>query len=330
MDVMIKRPSFQDGIVSLLVIVTTIATPMAFIELGVVTADRIYSLAGWTFVFGCVQSHSGVLILTWPYHDWGFSSFLTLVGIWILVALFLFAVVLFVNRFKISIVGSILTLVLQAYAPLRLLAGYPAIFVMPFPIPSIVALIGLLVLRQNLPFRRWRLRRGARIREEDDEEQAKEKPRLVVRRLFTRQCMKKRVLVIFFLAYYIWLLWSAYSMRGWWWEPETGLMWSSGGPGMFFPFPLLPGIAAIITYASPFDQVFYLLFMHGGIWAFWVGIGLLYIISPYKLNPSYLSSGRAEDDESENISISRTYVVYSQMRELLVNRFRRRNRPKNT
>ena len=61
-------------------------------------------------------------------------------------------------------------------------------------------------------------------------------------------------------------------------------MWSSGGPGSFFPIPSWPGIAAIIVPGHLIDQVFYLIFMHGGIWIVWIVLGLVYIFSPYRLN----------------------------------------------
>ena len=61
-------------------------------------------------------------------------------------------------------------------------------------------------------------------------------------------------------------------------------MWSSGGPGGFFPLPFPPGIAAVITPGLPIDNVFYLVFMHGGIWIAWIALGLLYLFSPYRVD----------------------------------------------
>ena len=92
-------------------------------------------------------------------------------------------------------------------------------------------------------------------------------------------------MVVALLAYYIWILTSVWSMSGLWlWNPEEGLMWTSGAPGRFFPLPAQPGIAAVMSPAYPIDEVFYLVFMHGGIWIAWIALGLLYLFSPYRLD----------------------------------------------
>jgi hypothetical protein len=107
---------------------------------------------------------------------------------------------------------------------------------------------------------------------------------LLVRRLIDRAALKRRIIASLVLVYYIWILVSAFSMGGWWWSLEEGLMWSSGGPGRFFPIPTTPGNLAIITHGYLVDQVFYLIFMHIGIWIVWVALGLLYIFSPYRVD----------------------------------------------
>ena len=61
-------------------------------------------------------------------------------------------------------------------------------------------------------------------------------------------------------------------------------MWTSGGPGRFFPIPVPSGMLAVITHGYLVDQVFYLVFMHGGIWIAWIALGLLYLFSPYRLD----------------------------------------------
>ncbi len=61
-------------------------------------------------------------------------------------------------------------------------------------------------------------------------------------------------------------------------------MWTSGGPGRFFPIPVPPGVLAVITHGYLVDQIFYIMFMHGGIWIAWIALGLLYIFSPYRVN----------------------------------------------
>ncbi|MFX0054057.1 MAG: hypothetical protein ACFFAX_12365 [Promethearchaeota archaeon] len=144
-----RMPSVQ-GIFISLVIAVTIATPMAFIELGAVPLMLTYPISGWTFIFGCVNFYSGTFHYRWPVYDPRFDSFLALAAIWILAAIFLAVLLLLRTRFWQAIVGVLFTLILQVSAPILLLGGPPAVFVIPLPAPSVVALIGLLVLRQNL------------------------------------------------------------------------------------------------------------------------------------------------------------------------------------
>lgn len=138
-------------IASAIVIVVTIVTPMAFIELGVADTAFVYPISGWAFIFGCVNFYSGTFHYRWPVYDPRFDSFLTLAAIWISVAIFLTVLFLLRMRLRISMTIVLFTLMLQVSAPLLLLSGYPAVFVMPLPFPSVVALIDLLVLRRNLP-----------------------------------------------------------------------------------------------------------------------------------------------------------------------------------
>ncbi len=100
----------------------------------------------------------------------------------------------------------------------------------------------------------------------------------------TRSILRHRAPVALALVYYVWILFSAWSMSTLWsWNLEEGLVWTSGGFGMFFPIPIEPGMAAVMTGATIIDQVFYLVFMHSGIWILWIILGLLYIFSPYRL-----------------------------------------------
>ena len=107
---------------------------------------------------------------------------------------------------------------------------------------------------------------------------------LLVKRHVDKAARTRRVAVALLLVYYIWILVSAFSQCCWWWSLEEGLMWTSGGPGMFFPIPVPPGILAVITHGYLVDQIFYIMFMHGGIWIAWIALGLLYIFSPYRVN----------------------------------------------
>jgi hypothetical protein len=108
--------------------------------------------------------------------------------------------------------------------------------------------------------------------------------KLLVRRHVDRAALLRRVTVAAFLAYYIWILTSAFSMGGWWWSPEEGLMWVSTIPGRFLPIPAPPEGYGVLSYGYPIDQVFYLVFMHGGIWIAWIALGLLYLFSPYRID----------------------------------------------
>ncbi|MFW9889592.1 MAG: hypothetical protein ACFFER_15495 [Candidatus Thorarchaeota archaeon] len=138
-------------IVSAIVIVVTIATPMAFIELGAVPLMLTYPISGWTFIFGCVNFYSDTFHYRWPVYDPRFDLFLALAAIWISVAIFLAVLLLLRTRFRPATVVVLFTLILQVSAPILLLGGPPAVYVIPLPAPSVAALIGLLVLRQNLP-----------------------------------------------------------------------------------------------------------------------------------------------------------------------------------
>jgi hypothetical protein len=107
---------------------------------------------------------------------------------------------------------------------------------------------------------------------------------LLVRRHVDKVALIHRVMVALLLVYYIWILVSAFSMDGWRWSLEEGLMWSSGGPGRFFPISTPPGNLAIMTQAFLVDQAFYIMFMHCGIWIAWIALGLLYLFSPYRVD----------------------------------------------
>ena len=108
---------------------------------------------------------------------------------------------------------------------------------------------------------------------------------LLARRYVDRAALIRRVVVALLLVYYIWILTSAWSMSGlWWWSLEEGLMWSRAGL-RFFPIPFMSEIgAAVISPAHPIEQIFYLVFMHCGLWVAWIALGLLYLFSPYRLD----------------------------------------------
>lgn len=107
---------------------------------------------------------------------------------------------------------------------------------------------------------------------------------LLVRRHVDRAALIRRIVASLVLVYYIWILVSAFSMGGWWWSLEEGLMWSSTIPGRFLPIPAPPGGYWIISPGYLVDQVFYLMFMHCGIWIAWIALGLLYLFSPYRVD----------------------------------------------
>ncbi len=119
----------------------------------------------------------------------------------------------------------------------------------------------------------------------DNQFQSTEKEQYFSSQSLNRTILRHRAPVAIALVYYVWILYSAWSMSDLWsWNLEDGLIWSSGGFGMFFPIPIEPGMAAVITQAGIIDQVFYLVFIHSGIWILWIILGLLYIFSPYRLN----------------------------------------------
>jgi hypothetical protein len=111
-----------------------------------------------------------------------------------------------------------------------------------------------------------------------------ERPSVWAREPMTQYILLRRSPVVVLLIYYSWILFSAWSVSYLWgWSFEGGVMWSSGGPGTFFPFPRPPGEATVVTTASLLDQAFYLVFMHSGIWIIWIIIGVLYLVSPYRI-----------------------------------------------
>ena len=113
---------------------------------------------------------------------------------------------------------------------------------------------------------------------------------LLVRRHVDRAALIRRVTVALLLVYYIWILVSAFSMGGWWWSLEEGLMWLSFPPGRFFPIPAPPKGYQTLSHASLVDNIFYLVFMHGGIWMAWIALGPLYLFSPYRVDIRLLLS----------------------------------------
>lgn len=125
---------------------------------------------------------------------------------------------------------------------------------------------------------------------------------LLVRRHMDRAALIRRIVASLVLVYYIWILVSAFSMGGWWWSLEEGLMWTSSIPGRFLPIPAPPEGYWVISHGYLVDQVFYLFFMHIGIWIVWVALGLLYLFSPYRLDiPLLLDEVRIRlRDRSQN------------------------------
>ncbi|MCK4278948.1 MAG: hypothetical protein KAW94_00050 [Candidatus Thorarchaeota archaeon] len=126
---------------------------------------------------------------------------------------------------------------------------------------------------------------------------------LLVRRLIDRAALKRRIIASLVLVYYIWILTSAWSMIGlWWWSLEEGLMWSSTIPGRFFPIPAPPGGYWVISNGYLVDQVFYIMFMHCGVWIVWIVLGLLYLFSPYRIDLRLLRDrvGTRLHDRSQN------------------------------
>ena len=107
---------------------------------------------------------------------------------------------------------------------------------------------------------------------------------LLIRRHMDRAALIRRVMVALLLVYYIWILISAWFIGGWWWSLEEGLMWSSLPPGRFLPIPAPSGGYQVFSRAYLIDQIFYLVFMHGGIWIAWIALGLLYLFSPYRID----------------------------------------------
>ena len=107
---------------------------------------------------------------------------------------------------------------------------------------------------------------------------------LLVKRHVDRAARTRRVAVALLLIYYIWILVSALFLGGWWWSLEEGLMWATTGPGRFFPIPSPSGNLMALSHGYLVDEVFYLVFMHCGLWVAWIALGLLYLFSPYRVS----------------------------------------------
>ncbi|MHA1862714.1 MAG: hypothetical protein ACTSWA_03015 [Candidatus Thorarchaeota archaeon] len=119
----------------------------------------------------------------------------------------------------------------------------------------------------------------------DNQGVLREKNQYVILQSLDRATLRHRLPGGLVLIYYVWILFSAWFMSGLWsWNIGSGVTWTSGGPGMFFPIPMGPGMLTVITTANIIDQIFYLIFMHNGIWILWILLGSLYIFSPYRLN----------------------------------------------
>jgi len=120
----------------------------------------------------------------------------------------------------------------------------------------------------------------------NNQTEPQEKPRYLTKKIPGRkEILVRRLPVALLLIYYLFILFSAWSTSHLWsWSLENGLEWSSGSAGSFFPIPSGPGILTVISPASLIDQVFYLIFMHYGIWIVWISLGLLYLFSPYRFD----------------------------------------------
>lgn len=126
---------------------------------------------------------------------------------------------------------------------------------------------------------------------EDIQTEFREKPIYFIRKSLSPYNLLRRSPAVILLIYYVWILFSAWFLFGFWgWSFENGLIWSSGGPGSFIPIPSEPGHLAVITSGHLIDQVFYLIFMHYGIWIVWILLGILYLFSPYRLEKTIVCS----------------------------------------
>lgn len=116
--------------------------------------------------------------------------------------------------------------------------------------------------------------------------ESRERTRYFIKEPLKSGILLRRLPVAILLVYYAWILLSAWSMSySWSWSLDEGLTWPSGGGGSFIPIPSRPSNlgAPMVTLASMTDQIFYLIFMHSGIWIVWITLGVLYLFSPYRL-----------------------------------------------
>ncbi|MFW9868086.1 MAG: hypothetical protein ACFFEL_00535 [Candidatus Thorarchaeota archaeon] len=117
-----------------------------------------------------------------------------------------------------------------------------------------------------------------------DQIKAKVKTRYFIRESLSKRALLYRSPIVLILIYYVWILISAWNMFDLWgWSLEEGLIWSSGGPGSFIPIPSEPGQMTVVTPGSMIDHIFYLIFIHYGLWILWISLGILYLFSPYRL-----------------------------------------------
>lgn len=126
--------------------------------------------------------------------------------------------------------------------------------------------------------------------DEDIRTEFRDKPIYFIREPLKLGILLRRLPVAILLIYYVWILFSAWSIPGWSWSFEGGLVWSSGLPGSFIPIPSGPGGLMYVSSAHLIDQIFYLIFMHSGIWIVWITFGFLYLFSPYRLERTKVSS----------------------------------------
>ncbi len=90
--------------------------------------------------------------------------------------------------------------------------------------------------------------------------------------------VRSRIIVVGLIVY---LLAMVYVARGIIGDFTDGFAWTSPAHGLF-PIPFeLQSIAPVHQELNIIDSFVYVVFIQGGLWMFWISLGILYILKPF-------------------------------------------------
>ena len=99
----------------------------------------------------------------------------------------------------------------------------------------------------------------------------------LVRREFTGRRLRVGAVLIFLIAYIVWMSTAAVFLHG---NLVDGVYWNSAPPGSLFPIPYGPGPLMMLTLANPVHTFIFCALFQSGLWIVFIILSLLYILSP--------------------------------------------------